>query len=160
MELSLQKRLAADVLKASKKRVKIDLQMLENLGLSIDDLKRSITKQDIRGYIGKGVIYLIQKKGVSRVRARKRQKQRAKGRQRGPGTRKGSKNARLPRKEEWMSKIRIQRNLLKVLREKNVISKENFWELYRKAKGGFFRSKRHIHIFMEEHGMVKSEIKK
>ena len=157
MKLNVQKRLAADILGISKKRVKLDLARLEALGISIDDFKQSITKQDIRGFISKKVIFAIQKKGVSRVRARAIHIQKVKGRQRGHGTRKGKKKARLPKKEAWMDKIRGQRGLIQLLREKKLISNQDYWELYKKAKGGFFRSRRHIKLFMEEHGMIKKE---
>ncbi len=160
MKLDVQKRLAAKVLGASKKRVKIDLPMLESLGISIDDFKQSITKADIRGYINKKVIYATQKKGVSRGRARQTHAQKVKGRQRGVGSRKGTKNARLPKKGTWMKKIRGQRNLIKELRDKEIISNKDFWELYGKAKGGFFRSRRHLKIFAEEHEMLKKAQKK
>lgn len=155
MKLDLQKKLAAKILDASPKRVKIDLDRLEELGIAIDDLKQSITKQDVRNFINKKVIYVVQKKGVSRARARKKHIQKVKGRQKGVGSRKGTKNARLNKKETWMKRIRTQRDLLGELRSKGIISNSDFWSLYSKAKGGFFRSRRHIKVFAEEHDMLK-----
>jgi large subunit ribosomal protein L19e len=157
MKLNLQKKLAARVLKVSEKRVKLDLGKLDELGTSLEDFKQSITKQDIRNYINKGVIYAVQKKGISRGKARKRHQQRLKGRQRGPGTRKGTRKAREPKKETWMDRIRSQRQLLNVLREKKAISNRDYWDLYSKAKGGFFRSRRHIRIFIQEHDMIQKK---
>jgi large subunit ribosomal protein L19e len=155
MKLNIQKELASKILGASTKRIKIDLQRLEELGISIDDFKQSITKQDIRGYINKRVIYVVQKKGISRGRAKLRHEQKMRGRHRGMGSRKGTAKARLPKKETWMKKIRNQRELIQTLREKKVITNEDFWNLYRKAKGGFFRSRRHVKLFIEEHDMIK-----
>ena len=43
-------------------------------------------------------------------------------------------------------KIRNQRKFLKELKDKKIISKEINTNLRSKAKGGFFRSKRHIKI--------------
>ena len=155
MKLNVQKKLAANILGISGKRVKIDLELLEQLGISIDDFKQSITKQDIRGYISKGVIRSIQKKGISRGRARERHIEKTRGRHRGMGSRKGTAKARLPKKDAWMKKIRGQRGFLQLLRERQLISNKDYWDLYSKAKGGFFRSKRHIKLFIDEHDMIK-----
>ncbi|KHO46817.1 MAG: large subunit ribosomal protein L19e [archaeon GW2011_AR3] len=156
MKLNVQKKLAGKILGVSPKRIKLDLARLEATGSTIDDLKQSITKQDIRGFISKGVIIAKQKKGISRGRAKKTHIQKTKGRQRGVGNRKGKKNARLPGKDTWMKKIRGQRNLIRMLKDRKYISNRDYWELYAKAKGGFFRSRRHIKVFMEEHDMVKA----
>jgi len=143
MRLDNQKRLVAQILKCSKKRVKFDPDRLS-------DIKEAITKADIRNLIKDKAIMKIAKKGVSRVRVRKRLVQRRKGKQSGPGSRKGSRGARLPGKREWINKIRTQRGLLKKLKDKKIIDKKLYRDLYLKAKGGFFRSKRHIKLFLEE----------
>ena len=54
-----------------------------------------------------------------------------------------------------MAKARLQRDFIKVLKEKDIIDAVAFRELYLKIKGGFFRNKRHIKLYMEEHGMTK-----
>lgn len=143
MKLDNQKKLAAQILKCSKKRIKLDLSRLE-------DIKEAITKADIRRLIIDKAIDKIHKVGVSRGRARKKLVQKRKGKQKGYGARKGSRNARFPKKEEWMNKIRIQRRLLKNLKEKKIIDDLLYRELYLKSKGGFFRSKRHIKLYLEE----------
>lgn len=150
MNLTTQKRLAASILKCSEKRVVFDTEALESIA-------ESITKEDIRQLIKEGVITKTPVKGISRVRANKRLVQRRKGRQQGSGTRKGTRNARLPHKEAWMNKIRAQRKHLFDLREQEIISGSDFRNLYRKAKGGFFRSKRHINLFIDEHNMRRKE---
>lgn len=144
----LQKRLAAQILKCSKNRIKLDSTQMESI-------KEAITKQDIRGLIKGKVISRKPKKETSRVRARHIAKQKAKGRQKGQGTRKGKKTARTPKKERWMNAVRIQRAILKNLRSKGFLKASDYHNLYRKVKGGFFRSQRHIKIYMKEKGLIE-----
>ncbi len=150
MKLNNQKKLAAKVLKVSPKRIKLNPARSE-------DIKEAITKTDIRGLIGDKAIIRKQKKGVSRARANKIKEQKAKGKRKGPGSRKGKKTTHTPKKETWMNKIRAQRKLLKELREKKLIDTKTFTNLYRKAKGGFFRSRKHIKLYIEEHRLIKKE---
>ncbi|MAG38743.1 50S ribosomal protein L19e [Candidatus Woesearchaeota archaeon] len=148
MNLKTQKKLAAKVLKAIEKRVVFNPERLE-------DIKEAITKTDIRGLISENAIKKIEKRGVSKVRVRKRTQQRRKGLRKGPSTKKGKKTARISKKESWMNKIRTQRKFLRMLKEQKVISNKTFSNMYSKAKGNFFRSKRHIKIYLEEHKLVK-----
>jgi large subunit ribosomal protein L19e len=141
--MNIQKRLASSILKASKKRIKFDNQRLA-------DIKEAITKTDVKHLINEGAITRIQKRGVSRARARNIQKQKSKGRRSGAGSRKGKYTSRLPRKDAWMNKIRSQRTFIKELKDNAVIANNTYRELYRKAKGGFFRSTRHIKIYLED----------
>ncbi len=143
MKLDNQKRLAAQILKCSKKRIKFDPDRLSNI-------KEAITKKDINSLIKDGAIKKVHARGVSRGRARKRLVQRRKGKQKGHGSIKGSRGARLPRKREWINKIRAQRELLKKLKEKKIIDDKVYREFYLKSKGGFFRSMRHIKLYLEE----------
>lgn len=143
MKLDNQKRLAARILKCSEKRIRFDPDRLS-------DIKEAITKVDIRGLIKDKAVRKVNIKGVSRGRARKRLMQRRKGKQRGAGSTKGSRGARLPKKREWINKIRAQRGLLRKLKEGKVIDDRLYRELYLKAKGGFFRSRRHIKLYLEE----------
>jgi len=46
---------------------------------------------------------------------------------------------------------------LKELKDKDLLIPGSFWNLYRKSKGGFFRSVRHIKLFIKEKGMVKAK---
>ena len=148
MKLALQKRLAAAVLKSSKNRVRFNPTRLEQI-------KEAITKFDIRRLAAEGSISVSQEKGVSRVRARHRQVQRGKGRQKGHGSRKGKQNARLSCKETWINRIRLQRRFLAELKSGEYLDNATYNMLYKKAKGGFFRSKRHIKLYIEEHNLVK-----
>jgi large subunit ribosomal protein L19e len=150
MKLKIQKRLSGDILKCSEKRVKFDTERL-------DEIKESITKADIKALINDKAIFCIQKKGVSRVRARKIQKQKSKGKRSGEGSRKGKKTARLPRKTAWMIKIRAQRVLLRSLKYNEIVTNEIYRKLYKKAQGGFFRNRRHIKLYIEEHGLINKK---
>lgn len=150
MNLSTQRRLAAAVLKCSEKRVRFDEEALESIS-------EAITKEDIRELVREGAITKVPVRGISRVRANKRLVQRRKGRQRGQGSNKGTRNARAPSKQVWMNRIRAQRKLLSELREKNEIDQTAYRELYKKAKGGFFRSRRHINLYIDENDMRQTD---
>ncbi len=144
----LQKRLASQLLKCSPKKIRLNPEMA-------DEINESITKLDVRGLLSKGVIYRVKPKCHSRGRARIRHMQHKKRRRSGQGSRKGSKNARQGGKREWINKIRKQRSLLKYLRSKNIITPQIYGELYSKSKGGFFRSVRHIKLYLHEKGLMK-----
>lgn len=146
MRLTIQKRLAGQMLKCSKKRIRFDPDRL-------DEVKEAVTKADIRALIKKEAIKRKPVKGISRGRARKIRIQKIKGLRKGHGSRKGKKTARTPKKRKWIETIRAQKNLLKLLRDKGVISKRNYRELYLKSKGGFFRSRRHIKLYITEHNL-------
>lgn len=151
MKLDTQKRLAAAILKCSPKRIKFDPARLQ-------DIKEAITKADLKELIGEKSITRVPARGVSRGRARARAEQRRKGLQKGPGSRKSKITARITKKDAWIKKIRIQRDFVKELRDKKIIAPETYKNLYRKVKGGFFRSKRHIKLYIEENEL--SEVKK
>ena len=143
MNLGNQRRISADILKVGQKKVWFD-------GQRLDEIKEAITKIDIRGLIKKKIIQKKPEVGTSRVRARKRIVQRRKGRQQGQGTRKGKKTSRLPKKEAWMIKIRGQRKFINELKENNLVEVSTYRNLYRKIKGGYFRNKRHIKLYLTE----------
>ena len=148
MNTKTQKNIAAKVSKRSPKKIKLDITKFE-------DIKEAITRADIRALIKSGAISVKKAKGVSRARAKKNQKQKVSGRRKGHGSRKGTANARLKNKKKWMAKIRLQRAFLKELKIKNKLTNEVYKDLYRKSKGGFFRSKRHIKLYITEHNLVK-----
>jgi large subunit ribosomal protein L19e len=146
-DLTLQKRLAGSLLKAAPKRIRLDPARLH-------DIKAAITKTDIKMLISQGAISVEQKKGVSRGRAKKHQAQRSKGLRKGPGSREGKATARNPSKREWIARIRAQRAFLEELREKKILTLESYRGLYRKSKGGFFRTVRHIKIYINEQNLA------
>ncbi|MDH3382375.1 MAG: hypothetical protein OEL54_06685, partial [Flavobacteriaceae bacterium] len=105
--------------------------------------------------ISEGVIKKKPFQNTSRVRARKIKIQKSKGRRKGRGKRKGKKTARLPKKNAWIERMRTQRGFLKELKEKGIITSLTYRQFYMKSKGGFFRSKRHIKLYIEEHNLTK-----
>ena len=143
MSLAMQKRLAAQILKCSGHRVRFDTERLEQI-------QEAITKHDVRGLIAGGAIYEIPARGNSRRKARFVHKQRKKGRRRGFGKRKGSRNARQSQKRVWVNRIRAQKKLIRKLKENKIITQEMYKSMKMKAKGGFFRSLRHIKIYLSE----------
>ena len=150
MKLATQKRLAATLLKCSSDRVVFKPEHLH-------DVKEAITKSDLRLLISDGVISRQPVKGVSRVRARKIREQKRKGLRRGHGSRKGTPNASTPDKEKWMNKVRKQRAFLKELKDKELVTIQIYRNLYRKSKGGFFRSKRHIKLYLDDQRLWKKK---
>ena len=150
MDLSLQKKLAAKVLKVSPKRVHIDSSRA-------DEIKEAITREDVRGLVKDGAIKKVISSGISKGRARDQRQQKRKGLRGGQGNRKGTHKARTGGKEVWVNKIRVLRSFLYELRDKEIISRDTFKDLFGKAKGGFFRNKRHVKVFIEERQLVKKK---
>lgn len=139
----IQKRLAADILKIGESRVWID-------PASKEEVSKAITREDIKGLIVKNIIQAKPKKGISRGRAKKVKEQKSKGRRKGYGTRKGTANARTPKKRAWINKVRPMRALLKTLHEKGVINNTENRTLYMKIKGDFFRSRAHLKSYIDK----------
>ncbi len=143
MNLKNQREVSAKVLNVGKNRVWFDTN-------KISEIKEAITKEDIRGLVSRNLIQKRPEVGTSRVRARKRIVQRRKGRQKGKGKHKGKMTARLGRKEAWMMLVRGQRKFIKILKEKELVDSRTYRNLYLKVKGGYFRNKRHIKLYLNE----------
>jgi len=141
----LQRRLAAEILGVGIHRIWIDPTKIQEVG-------KALTREDVRRLIKEGIIQVLPEKGTSRVWARYRHEQRKKGRRRGHGKRKGAKGARLDPKREWINKIRALRKLLRILKEKGKIDRKIYRKAYRLAKGGFFRSRRHLIEWLRQQG--------
>lgn len=152
MNLSTKRRMAASILKVGKGRVWFDSEGLE-------DIEEAVTRADIRGLIHDGVIHAKPVKGTSRGRANFRKAQRAKGRRSGHGTRKGAKGARFPKKRRWISTIRPIRKTLVELRDAKMIDSATHRKLYGMAKGGIFKSKAHLTMYLKEKKLIKEEPK-
>jgi len=153
MDLSVQKRIAASILKCSEKRVLFDKERLE-------EIKEAITKEDIRKLVNSRAIIKKQKAGVSRARARIRQIKKRQGRYKGFGSRKGKKGARMGKKELWINRVRLQRNILKEFKKEHKIKSDILRSLYKKVKGGYFRSKRHLLLYINQHNLISKTDKK
>jgi len=151
MKLGKQKELAARALGVSKKRIKFDASNADNQKA----LKEIISREDVRNLVEEKIIKKLNKKGNSRTRANKIAEQKAKGRRQGHGSRKGTANARDNEKEKWMVKIRALRAMLQNLKANERLETKTFRELYLKAKGNFFRNKRHLSLYIEQNGLLK-----
>jgi len=149
-DLSLQKRLAAEILGVGESRIWIDPNRIE-------DVADAITREEIRGLIKDGVIQVKPVHSNSRERWRRRHLQRKKGRRRGYGKRKGKKTARKDKKEEWMNRIRKIRRFLRYLRDNGIIDRKTYRRLYMLAKGGTFHSLASLKHYMKEHGILKEK---
>ena len=146
MQITNQKKMAAQILKCGVHRVWINPSYL-------DQVAQSVQKEDIREAIDNGWIKAKAIKGTSRVRALKRASQKQKGRRKGQGKRSGTANARNPRKQRWMATIRAQRRTLKEMREEGILERSQYRHYYLKAKGGSYRSISHMKAQMGVEGI-------
>ena len=143
MKLDKIRRLAAGLLKTGKKNVWMDS---EKLG----DIQGSMTKEDVRGQIAKGAVKKRLSFGQSKGNSRIMRKKRKKGRKRGFGKRRGTFKARVQKKTAWIKRVRAQRAFLQELKTQKKVGKEQYSKVYRLIKGGYFKGKRYIEIFLKE----------
>ena len=137
-----QKRLAARVLKVGKSRVWMDPKKDK-------DITKAITAMDIRNLVKKNVIKKLPKK-IHKTREHVKKKK-------DPGRRKGSKYSRITRKEKWMHTVRPLRQMLRVLKERNQIDNRTYRNIRGLVKGGMFRSRSHLRIYLENHGLLNKK---
>jgi len=150
MDLRNQRRMAAEVLKCGENRVWMDPDKLE-------DIEECITRSDIRMAAESGLIKAKPKQGSSKGRIRHAANQKASGKRKGPGSRKGTANARVPDKRRWIATIRPIRDELKTLRAEGKITPSVYRFYYRRAKGGVYKSRRNLKQHMVAAGHLKEE---
>ncbi|MBD3172186.1 50S ribosomal protein L19e [Candidatus Bathyarchaeota archaeon] len=143
MNLTSQRKLAASVLNCGANRVWIDPER-------IDEVSMAITRDEIRQLIKDEAIKALPKNSQSRGRARILAEKKKKGRRVGPGSKSGKKYSVVSRKQRWINRIRAQRKHLKSLRERRIINVSTYRSLYRKAKGGEFRSVAELDRYINE----------
>ncbi len=137
---SLQKRLAAKVLKVGMSKVWLDPAKRE-------DIEKAVTKWDIRKLIKQSAIKALPEKlHMPKVRIKKRK---------GTGRRKGGKYSIVTRKRRWISTIRPLRELLKELKASSQIDNPTYKKMRLLAKGGMFRSRAHLRLYLEQHHLLK-----
>lgn len=131
--VSFQKRLAAKILKVGVDKVFIDSSKIE-------DVKKAVTRKDIKNLIKKGYIKKLPervsfpyKKEVKRVK----------------------KGSSIKKKTIRVRTVRALRKYLKELKESGKIEKNDYKKVYRWIKGGMFRSRAHMRIFLEQRGIIK-----
>ncbi|MEM5829639.1 MAG: 50S ribosomal protein L19e [Candidatus Aenigmatarchaeota archaeon] len=137
---NLQKKLAAQILKVGESRVWLDPSKQK-------EIEAAITKADVRKLIQKGYIKALPEK-IHKPKEEGRKK-------RGPGSRKGASGAIMPRKRRWISTVRPLREMLKELRDEGKIDRATYHMLYKLVKGGMFRSRSHLKIYLEQHDLIK-----
>ena len=148
MSLQTVKRLASRIFGVGQSQVRImDAQK------AID----SLTADDVRQLEKTGAIKILKLKSGGRGKAKLRHAKQLLGRRTGPGRRKGTSNAKLTLKKRWTRRIRSQRKLLASIQGSLVPGA--YQQMYRMIKGGFFRDKRQLLLFVEERKM-RSENKK
>jgi large subunit ribosomal protein L19e len=153
VNVSYQRRMAAEILKCGVHRVWIDPDQL-------DEVAEAVTRGDVRRLISYRVIQVRQKLGVSRGRTRMMKAQKAKGRRKGPGSRRGSRFARAPKKRTWIRTIRPLRSELRSLRGEGKLDATTYRIYYRKARGNMFKSRAHLLTQLEAAGVItEGEIK-
>ncbi|MHB1493425.1 MAG: 50S ribosomal protein L19e [Thermoplasmataceae archaeon] len=147
MKMETAKRIAAEEFKSGISRVWVDTN-------SVGEVLECATKEDIRQLIRRNIIQIKQKKGNSNWRLKKRIGQLSKERRRGPGSIKGTKYARFPRKARWIKTIRPLREELKTLKISGKIDPKAYRKYYRVIKGGSIRSRAQLRTQLKSAGVL------
>ncbi len=148
MELSTQRRLAANILSVGINRVWVD-------PARATDVSAAISREDVRRLIRQGAIKAKPERGISRGRFRLRVVKRKRGRRRGVGSRKGTRKARQPKKARWIRTVRPLRARLRELKREGTINPHEYRRLYRMVKGGAFKSRAHLETHLRARGLLK-----
>ena len=146
MNLTSQRKLAASVLNCGIYRVWIDPERMDEVSLAI-------TREEIRKLIKDKAIKALPENSQSRGRARVLAEKKKKGRRIGPGSKKGKKYSVVSKKSRWINRIRAQRKHLVGLRDRRVITVNTYRNLYRKAKGGEFRSVAELDRYINDNNL-------
>lgn len=142
MSVKFAKRIAAQVLGRGENALRLRPE-------SIDDIKKAITRDDVRKLIKDGAIVALKPKSELHkpLKVEKRRK--------GPGKRRGSANAR--RGRVWEKKVRSQRVLLKRLKLMGKVDREMFKRYYLLVKGNAFADKRSLLLHLSDDGIRVSD---
>ena len=142
MILESQRRLAAEILGVGKNKVLMDKNNLE-------DIKKAITRYDIRELIKGGTI-----KVRIKPKAKKKNKEKIK-RSIGKTRKRIAK-----RKERYIHKIRKFRKYIQSLLDKKMISQDEKKKLRKMARAGEIRNMKHLQDYVQNIINKKIELKK
>ena len=142
VNLKAKKRLTSRVTGVGVHRIHFDSDHL-------DDIADAITRESIRSLITANTIKIKPFKGTSRGRAQLKRIQKNK-RGTKAGSKQGRKGARVGKKTLHVNKVRSLRYLLKVAKDREDITNEEFWNLYKKVQGNTIRNKAHLRSLMDE----------
>jgi|TARA_Y100000031_G_scaffold154224_1_gene201291 large subunit ribosomal protein L19e len=131
MNLSKKKELATRTLKVGKKRI----VFLES---RINEIKEAITKQDIRDLKDNGAII------VNEIKGRKKNIKKKRKRSDGKIKKKVKK-----RKQEYVILTRKLRDYISKMKNQENVSKEKYYDVRKKIRNRFFRSKSHLKQYVE-----------
>ena len=145
VDVSYQKRLAAEILGVGYHRIWVDPTRLK-------EIAAATTREDVKKLIKMGLIKARPVKGTSRHRARERREKR-----RGPGSRKGGKYSIINKKRRWINTIRPIRSELKMLRDTGKIDRRTYRQLSKMAKAGMIRSISYLYMYLKKEGIIKEQ---
>jgi len=140
--MSIQRKLAAKILKCGSEKVWIDPKN--------EKVKQAITRRDIRRFIKEGVIKKIPNKKVEIE---------SKNRQQKAGSRRGTRLTRLGKKTDWLKIVRPQRMLLRELKSKGRLKPFAYRKIYKMIKGSAFRSRAHLLSYLKDKELLEDEKK-
>ncbi|MBI4010316.1 MAG: 50S ribosomal protein L19e [Candidatus Aenigmarchaeota archaeon] len=136
---SFQKKLAAKILKVGMSKVWLDPN-------KVKDVEKAITRIDVKKLVNQNAVKALPGKLKMPKEKRKR---------RSTGGRKGSKFALWPKKRRWIHTVRPLRAMLKELKTSTQIDNSTYKKMRLMVKGGMFRSKHHLRIYLEQHDFLK-----
>lgn len=139
---NLQRRLAAKILKVGQTKVWMDPS-------KVKDISQAITRADVRRLILKNYV----KKLSSKVKMPKQKTNKKKGH----GSRRGSKSSIVDSKTKWIQTVRPLRRELKELKKSGSIENSTYKKMRSLVKGGMFRSRSHLRLYLEQHGLLKKK---
>ena len=144
MKLKNKKKTASKILKTGIGRIWIDPERAE-------DVDVAITREEIRRLIHEKAIQARPKQGISHSRTRKARK---KNRKKSEGKRKGKQTSKTS-KEQWILRVRSQREKLRKMRDDREILAGTYRQLYNKIKGGTFEDVSHLQEYIKTHNLFK-----